>query len=222
MKLLKINKLDFSYVAEETLLYIQDLSFPSKAIVKLEGKNGTGKTTFLNLLSDCLEIFPKECNFLFDNNEYKKFSTLRKQRVFANDKPYFFENLTLKEQISFFIYILNLKTCFIQRAKEYCERLELLKYSNRKIKDLSLGTKQKLSLACLLAMEVPFYFLDEPLNSLDYQSKKIIKDIIVQKFHHQPACLFIIVSHEEDERALYTHSLSTSDWKLKMLSNSFL
>ncbi|MDR1521874.1 MAG: hypothetical protein LBS28_03340 [Streptococcaceae bacterium] len=46
MNFLKINKLSFSYGDKQSLFSIENLSFDSKSIVKLEGINSSGKTTF--------------------------------------------------------------------------------------------------------------------------------------------------------------------------------
>jgi ABC-type multidrug transport system ATPase subunit len=105
MNLLKINKLSFSYGDKQPLFCIENLSFNSKSIVKLEGINGSGKTTFLSLLSDCLNVSPKECLFSFQGKEYQNFSVLRPHRIFVNDQSYFYENLTVKQQMISYLRI---------------------------------------------------------------------------------------------------------------------
>ena len=66
----------------------------------------------------------------------------------------------------------------------------LEKYYNTPIAGLSMGTKQKVAIIAALLHKPPLLVLDEPLNSLDVRSAKILKEILNIHIKNGGAVLF--------------------------------
>ena len=157
----KIYKVKNSENEKETIA-IDKIScdFNSGEITGLLGVNGAGKSTLLKMLSGNLvptltetldgKILIDNIN-LYDTNSNN--STLLKEKIgFVNEQPFFYEEETVKEVLSFAINICNqnkieAKNNFDKIVKQ-CNLTEVL---NKKIKTLSKGYKQRLSFAVALS-----------------------------------------------------------------------
>lgn len=173
-----INHLFFSY--EKNIIEDVSLTIPKNAVVKLTGKNGTGKTTFLKILSNLI----RSENLAYDlqiASEASDFEAIRKDRLFIPDKPMFQEELNGYENITFYRLLFEYDHHYEQQVLNMCRQLDIENYLNSDVHTLSLGTRQKLFLAINLCVNKELYLLDEPFNSLDEASKKNLMKIILDK-----------------------------------------
>ena len=139
------------------------------------GRNGKGKTTFLNLL--------------LGKEEYK--GSISTSTVF-DYFPYQIEDEWLKENASEFIDRLKVD-CELWRV--FCELDKLETDSEilyRPFMTLSHGERTKVMLAVLFSGENNFLLIDEPTNHLDHDSRECVKKYLMQKKG------FILVSHDRD------------------------
>ena len=139
------------------------------------GRNGKGKTTFLNLL--------------LGKEEYT--GTINTSTVF-DYFPYKIEERWLMENAADFVD--RLKTdCEMWRV--FCELDKLDVDSEvlyRPFQTLSHGERTKVMLAVLFSGENNFLLIDEPTNHLDRDSRECVKQYLMQKKG------FILVSHDRD------------------------
>ncbi|WP_081184042.1 ABC transporter ATP-binding protein [Enterococcus villorum] len=178
MEEMVINHLFFSY--EKNIIEDVSLTIPKNAVVKLTGKNGTGKTTFLKILSNLI----RSENLAYDlqiASEASDFEAIRKDRLFIPDKPMFQEELNGYENITFYRLLFEYDHHYEQQVLNMCRQLDIENYLNSDVHTLSLGTRQKLFLAINLCVNKELYLLDEPFNSLDEASKKNLMKIILDK-----------------------------------------
>lgn len=172
MSLIKINNLTFSYQNNYDYIF-KDVSFQIDTDWKLGfiGRNGKGKTTFLNLLlgkfeyrgqiisSVKFDYFPCDVK---DKNENVAQILLR---ICPNAKVWELE----KE-----LFMLDVKK-------------DILK---RQFNTLSNGEQTKVLLAALFLNNNHFLLIDEPTNHLDSQARKIVSSYLNKKKG------FILVSHD--------------------------
>lgn len=141
----------------------------------LIGRNGKGKTTFLNLL---LGKYPYQ-------------GTIRSSTMF-DYFPYPVTDRQMKECFADFLEELR-PDCELWRV--LCE-LEKLKVAAevlyRPFETLSHGERTRVMLAVLFARENYFLLIDEPTNHLDRKARETVKDYLRQKKG------FILVSHDRD------------------------
>ncbi|MGC9365575.1 MAG: ABC transporter ATP-binding protein [bacterium] len=166
-------------------LNIPTLQLGNGDIFVLIGPNGAGKTTtincILNLYSiDHGKIIMKSGNREVDFQDYNF--------VLQNEKPH--EFLRAGEYLKLFADIYKIQDKET-RIKKLMERLNLEK--NKLINEFSAGMKKKMLLAKALINQPNFLFLDEPLEGIEVETRKEIKDIFYQQ--SQNGCTIFITSH---------------------------
>ncbi len=79
------------------------------------------------------------------------------------------------------------------RIQQIIETLKIDSYINQKAKNYSLGMKQKLGIALALLNDPQLVILDEPMNGLDPQATKDLRDLIISQA--KKGTTFLISSH---------------------------
>lgn len=154
------------------------------------GKNGAGKTTFMRVI---LSLTPKDNGevIYYDN---KNINDIGLKVGSLIEAPGFYKNASAYENLKRFSYLYNASESKIN------DILKLVGLNNNKIivKNYSLGMKQRLGIAISLLGEPEFLVLDEPINGLDPEGIKEIRDLIV-KLNKEKNITFLISSHLLDE-----------------------
>lgn len=186
----KIYKVKNSKNEKETIA-VDNISckFNSGEITGLLGVNGAGKSTLLKMLSgNLVPSIIENCDGkilidsvdLYDNSLKDNTSLLKEKIGFVYEQPFFYEEETVKEVLSFAINICNqnkieAKNNFDKIVKQ-CNLTEVL---NKKIKTLSKGYKQRLSFAVALSNNPDILLLDEPVSGLDPIQINEIRNLIL-------------------------------------------
>jgi ABC-2 type transport system ATP-binding protein len=208
----KIKSLSYAHENQKKLFDQVDISIPKYSIVRLFGENGSGKTTLLRIIANVIN--DKNLTYELDfYGEKLSFSDIRKRRVFVPDSPTFYEELTMDQNIKFYNLLFKYGEAFSKNVYHLCKEFNVYKYLDQPVKNLSLGTRQKLFLSINLSIDADLVLLDEPFNSLDNESRNTLASIINKSSDRT----FIIVSHEDSETSLFTHELNSRDWKCKTL-----
>ena len=172
MSMIKVENLTFSYPSSYDLIF-EDVSFQINTDWKLGfvGRNGRGKTTFLNLL--------------MGKHEYRGKIT---SSVLVDYFPY-----PVKEPDRWTMEVLH-EVC--PQAKEWQIRKELYALEVgedvlwRPFETLSNGEQTKVLLAALFLNEGHFLLIDEPTNHLDVHGRQIVSEYLKKKKG------FLLVSHD--------------------------
>lgn len=119
-------------------------------IVGLIGPNGAGKTTTMKIMSGLIVNFQGK--------------VIAQERVgVLIDGPKYFPNRTARENLNYFRALSK-----ESYSVDYVESLFNMKsYGKKKVKDFSLGMKQRLGMALALINKNELLILDEPMNGLD-------------------------------------------------------
>ncbi len=146
------------YVKEDSkLFHIDDFTMKNKGIYSIKGENGSGKTTFFNLLTGINSIENIKAN---DEHGYIRLSNILKNKFsYLYNPPLIFEG-TVKENI-----VIDLKS-YDSKLLEYLKDILNLKDLDYKVKinptNLSLGEQKKIFLARVLLRNTDLILLDEP------------------------------------------------------------
>lgn len=203
MEELSIKNLTFGYESTRLLFNQENFFIPKNSIVKLKGKNGTGKTTFLKIIADIVRGDTLTYHLELQQKP-TFFSAIREKRIFISDAPIFQEELNGYENITFYKLLYRLDKSFEAEVYNKCEKFNIKHYLDEDVKNLSLGTRHKLFLAINLSINSELYLLDEPFNSLDHLSKETLQEFIKEKAN----ATFIIVSHEDAQNELFSDEIS--------------
>lgn len=133
-------------------------------IYGLIGENGAGKTTLLKLLTGLSFSTSGEIE-LFGEKEEQYICKKRKKMGCIIENPALYPDMTAKQNLEIKRIQMGIpgKGCI----EDVLSLVNLEKTGKKKVKDFSLGMKQRLSLALALLGEPELLILDEPVNGLD-------------------------------------------------------
>lgn len=136
-----------------------------------------GKSTLLKTLAGLL--LPAQGSVIIDEidtKEKKKKKELRKKvgMVFQNPENQFVFS-EVEDDMQFTLENFGFsKEQTKQRIKEALTTVAMEKYKEKKIEELSMGQKQRIAIAEMLALEPEYLLFDEPTAMLDPESKKTV------------------------------------------------
>ncbi|MGB4771562.1 MAG: ABC-F family ATP-binding cassette domain-containing protein [Chitinophagaceae bacterium] len=180
-KVIELKKVYKSY-GDKTILKGFDYTFKKGERVGVVGKNGVGKSTFINILQGLEEA---------DSGKINIGDTV----VFGN---YSQQGLVIKEDMRVIEFVKTMAESF-PLAKggslSASQFLELFLFSPDQqytyISKLSGGEKRRLHLLAILFRSPNFLILDEPTNDLDLPTLAVLENFLMDF----PGCL-VIVSHD--------------------------
>ncbi len=172
------NNLYFSYDKAKNDIGNLELKVPKGSIYGFLGPNGSGKSTTIRLLLGLLE---KQAGtvVLFGEtfNRETRLSILDKVGALI-ENPSLYPHLTAIDNLKI---TANYRQIPYVRIHEVLEIVKLSHAKNKKIKEYSLGMKQRLGLAISLLSNPELIILDEPTNGLDPKGiidmRELIKDL---------------------------------------------
>lgn len=147
-----------------------NIKFSSGKIYGLYGRNGSGKSVLLKIISG---LYSHEGKVLYDDVEYEKLSSLPFLRG-QIETPSFFPNLTGLENLRLLAKIQN--RISNQEILKSLDIVNLLNEKDKKYSEYSLGMKQKLGIAQAIMENPDIIILDEPFNGIENATvKKLIE-----------------------------------------------
>ena len=166
----------FKTIDKEEILSGINLQIAEGEIYGFLGPNGAGKTTLMKCMlslstitSGSIEIFGKK---LQENRE-----EILSQIGSIIESPIFYDNCTAKE-------ILEMHTQYMGKTVIESDiiralRMVGLKNTSKKVKDFSLGMRQRLALARAFLTKPKLLILDEPINGLDPIGIQEIRNLLL-------------------------------------------
>jgi ABC-2 type transport system ATP-binding protein len=144
----------------------------------LLGKNGTGKTTLLNVMYKML--LPKSGEVVINGESVgmKNLCEYKKQVAFVDDNGWCSGLLTLKENVDLFSGLYE--DFKLDEFEEYLNKFELeCDLNQKKYNELSKGEQMKFLVAFALARNPKYLIMDEPFTNLD----PIVKTDLIGAIH---------------------------------------
>ena len=164
------------------------LNLNKSEIIQLEGENGVGKTSLLNMISGLISPdkgFIKICKKdITELGKYKK-----KKFTYIPDKNCLKENFTVNENLKSWMKMSNLGTNYNTYQKAL-NTFSLNDIQGSLVKNLSQGQKKKVALTKLLFSESKLWLLDEPLNGIDIKTISTLKKVMIQHLKQNGSILF--------------------------------
>ena len=160
-------------------------------IYGLLGRNGAGKTTTIRMAMGLLQPTKGEVKLFGEK------LTVPTKQIFNRigaliESPAFYENLTAKDNLKI---IADLRGT---QSRDCIDRALMLvnleNETHKKVKQFSLGMKQRLGIAMALMHEPEFIILDEPTNGLDPVGIQQIR-LLIQKLCAEKGTTILISSH---------------------------
>ena len=177
----------------QTVLENVNLKLESGKIYGLVGRNGSGKSVLLKIMTGLME--PSDGIIKYGGIPLKK-GQYAKDVGIVLDCIGFMPEYTAKENLLLLAKI-N-KRIGEERISEILKQVGLEPDSKKVYRKFSLGMKQKLAIAQAFMEEPKVLLLDEPMNALDEQSVQDMRIMFREYVNKKPAIMVITSHHKED------------------------
>ena len=200
----EISNLSFSYGKQQVnILNDVNAKIYEGCLTIVLGKNGSGKSTFLRLISGLLlnrsgsiKIYGKELNEIrnYDRARLLSFLPQNHKSVF----PFKVSDVVLTGRAPYSGFFPNSKD--IQKAHNALSKLNLIHLKDRIYSELSGGEQQLVMISRIIAQETKLIILDEPISHLDFNNQirviKLLKKMVAEEFTivisiHDPNLAFL-------------------------------
>ncbi len=179
-------------------LLFKNLSFDvnESELMLIKGRNGTGKTSLLRLISG---LATPEAGEISWNGE--RIANFRSQYfrllVFVGHDNGLNLDLTARENLNFHRAIKENPST--RSTPDILEQLGIARYANVPCRFLSAGQKRRVALARLAISDTKLWLLDEPFTSLDDRACDTVVELVID--HLESGGLCLATSHQ------------TTDWR---------
>ena len=178
---------------------VDDISFEvqSGEVVGLLGPNGAGKSTTFRMLCGLLQPTQGR-SFINGVSLQQAPSQARAQIGYMAQKFSLYGDLSVQQNLDFFSGVYNLTGEIRQRAiTEAIDLFTLASFLHETTKDLPIGYKQRLALACALMHKPQVLFLDEPTSGVDPITRREFWGHINRLA--EEGCTILVTTHFMDE-----------------------
>lgn len=167
-----------------------DLTLRPGAIHGLVGLNGSGKTTTLECILGLQDFDRGEISVL--GHSPGNLHSAQGRIVAIFDSPSLNPNLTVRQSLRQALLLCEGTT---RKPEELEAQLGITRFSNFKIRNLSLGNKRRASIAHALLADPEIILLDEPFNGLDAGGVDEVLALI-KSLNQQRGTSFLLSSHQ--------------------------
>lgn len=188
--IIEIKNLNFAFDKSKMILKDVNLKVPKGSIYGFLGSNGAGKSTTMRLImglfnddQNSVKVFDSSVSDLYPEGLNKIGSLI--------DYPAFYDHLSGYDNLKIVCILRNLKK---SRIDEVLELVGLSDARNIKMKKYSLGMKQRLAIGLALISNPELLVLDEPVNGLDPNGMKEVRELLI-KLNQEHGVTIFISSH---------------------------
>lgn len=179
--MIEINNVSYKYKNGNEVFKDINVKINNGEFVAVIGKNGSGKSTLTKLISG-LEKPTKGDVIVNGINTKSKKETIELRKnvgiVFQNPENQIIFN-RVYDDIEFGIKNLSVNTKNIEETiKQALKKVNMEEHIKKDPFELSLGQKQRIAIASVLALDTKIIVLDEPTTMLDPEGKKAIYEIV--------------------------------------------
>ncbi len=192
--MLSVCNLSFHYPSGDDVLSNVNLTVSKGECVFLEGRNGTGKSTLLKLVSGLLT--PTNGNIHFEDFTPKE-NGFKQRLLYIPPEPLVLGSLTGYEHSKLCKEWWNCKDIegYDKQFSYFSEMLALEPYLSLPLNQCSNGTQYKIYLAVMLARNPSLILLDEPFTSMDKISQDHITNYLLE---YKSNAAIVLVTHQEE------------------------
>lgn len=152
-----------------------DLKVPKAHVYGFMGPNGAGKSTTLKMLLGLIQVSAGEVTIGGEPVSRKNRIAILKDTGSLIESPSYYGHLTGRENLEI---VRTLKKVPEQEITKVLKLVRMEEQQNKKVREYSLGMKQRLGLAEALLGHPSLLILDEPTNGLDPAGIQEIRELI--------------------------------------------
>jgi ABC-2 type transport system ATP-binding protein len=176
MQSIELQRVRKSY---DKFVAVKDLSLTIEqgSIFGLLGPNGAGKTSTIRMMIGITAP---------DSGEVRMFGEpFRREHLkrigYLPETSGLYKKMKVSEQLILFGKLHGLTTAdAAQRARRWCEKMEIADAMEKKAEELSKGMQQKMQFIATLLHDPDFLIMDEPFSGLDPVNAALLKDVLLE------------------------------------------
>lgn len=197
--MLQLRNIQFDYGKSNSAfkVCIDNIQFADSIITCILGKNGSGKTTVLNLIGGHLKA--DSGNIFLGKNEITDLKAEFRPTSTVFQQIGLFPHLSVKENIEIAIEpntLFKKSAATKTKAAKIISDFNLAEFENRKPIQLSVGQQQRVAIARALSTEPKVLLLDEPTSALDFANITYLKKLLFEIKEGKTVPVVVIVSHD--------------------------
>lgn len=174
---------------------IENISFTAEnsSVIGFVGHNGSGKTVLFKCICGFYQVTRGE--ILINKNIVGIGEKMPGNIAFTIEEPAFLGDYSGRKNLEFLYELRHRRDS--EYIKNIMKKVNLDYSSKKKVSRYSLGMKQRLAIAQVLMEEAPILILDEPMNGLDREGIKEIRELILEE--KEKGKIILLASHNSED-----------------------
>ncbi len=194
---LKLEHVSFAYEKDKYVLEDVNILFAEGSKTAIIGRNGSGKTTIINLLTRMYESASGKILLGGEDISELPLSGYRNMVSVVSQQIYLFDD-TIKNNISLYKQVSDAvieTACKESGLEDFIKEVSLDYVVGQNGAMLSGGQKQKIALARALLHDMPIIIFDEATSNADAYSEQQINGLLDTKLKEKTV---IVITHKKD------------------------
>lgn len=180
-------------IGRNTVLKDVNLNFKEGTIYGLRGRNGAGKTMLLRAIAGLIKL--DSGRILVNNQQIRKEISFPKSLGILIENNNVLPDLTLKKNLQLMAKIKKIATD--EMIDDAILRVGLNPNDKRKVRQFSLGMKQRAAIAQAIFEKPDLILLDEPTNAIDVEGVREMRKIF--ELEKKRGASIILASHNPED-----------------------
>lgn len=168
-----------------------NIHVPKGAIYGFVGPNGAGKSTVMKMILNLIQPEAGEVQLFGEKVTEQSYEVFKRVGSII-ENPYFYEKMTARQNLELHCDYMGFPNK--ERIDEVLQMVDLQNVEGKQIRHYSLGMKQRLAIARAILVKPEFLILDEPINALDPEGIREMRNLF-QRLNQEDETTIFISSH---------------------------
>lgn len=168
-----------------------NIHVPKGVIYGFVGPNGAGKSTVMKMILNLIQPEAGEVQLFGEKVTDQSYEVFKRVGSII-ENPYFYEKMTARQNLELHCDYMGFPNK--ERIDEVLQMVDLQNVEGKQIRHYSLGMKQRLAIARAILAKPEFLILDEPINALDPEGIREMRNLF-QRLNQEDETTIFISSH---------------------------
>lgn len=168
-----------------------NIHIPKGAIYGFVGPNGAGKSTVMKMILNLVKPDAGEVRLFGEKVTDHSYELFKKVGSII-ENPYFYDRMTARQNLELHCEYMGFPNK--ERIDEVLQMVDLQNVGEKQVRHYSLGMKQRLAIARAILARPEFLILDEPINALDPEGIREMRNLF-QRLNREDGTTIFISSH---------------------------